>query len=326
MTSAFLAPKLLLTHKQLRMPLKRCPARRPYQVCSAAKAKPSSIEVNTPPVVEALAERLKRDLVLLFDPSQPSDYSLFSTDFLFEDPLTKIRGLKRYEKHITFLERSILFSDAQFNLFDLRVIGDRRDTIRTRWFLSMVVNLPWRPCVTFTGQSDYFVDIEKGKIVGQADYWDSLDDSSFFSAAAVKDFVTQVVPGQSSGGQDDGFKTLRRTRDFELRSYESSSNSEGVFLKEFNNSSPVSKWKVSSKHSNQGKGVTMTKVAVTRLNGAPKSSEDFIASERKLRDLLSYASFAEAGETCIYVEDLVQGRSVHELWLELSDVSANVDV
>ncbi|KAI0567821.1 NTF2-like protein [Gracilaria domingensis] len=321
MNSAFLAPTTLLTHKLHRTYTKRCPARN-YPVCRVAGVKPELEIVRPSHVVESLAERLRLDLQAFFDAAHPTDYSLYSTDFKFEDPLTIIRGVKKYEKHITFLERSILFSDAQFNLLDLRVIGDRMDTIRTRWYLSLTVNLPWRPCAVFTGQSDYVVDVRDEKICNQVDYWDSLVDSSFFSLPAVKDFVTQLVPNQPSLDRYREFDILRRTRDFEVRSFER--NSGGVYLEMKNSTGRIPTWS-RSKTSGTIDGVRLKNVAVMKLSGAPKSEGEFAESERMVRYLLSNVSFAIPGKTCIYVQEVTKGRVVHELWLDLVEANAKVN-
>lgn len=307
---------------------KRC-RRKPFQSCTQ-NPRPQPVP-ETPKsqsahqTAQLVLQRLEKELPELFNPSETPDYSIYSPDVIFEDPLTRFKGINKYASNISFLCNSFVFSDAQFQLFDARIIGDREDTVRTRWYLSMVANLPWRPCISFTGQSDYVIDLTSAKVKRHIDYWDSLKDSSFFSLPAVKDLFSQSLPGQASVSDFGGFRMLRRADGFQVRQF-NASNSSGVTVQLADTIASVPSWKYVARPTSENI-LRFNYAAVMELEKAVPLSEKCLATfESSIRAMLHDKPFATVGERCIYIHDTIRGRPVHELWLELTTANANVDI
>jgi Uncharacterized conserved protein (DUF2358) len=94
------------------------------------------------------------------------NYKIYAEDVYFQDPLTRFRGLKRYQKTIEFIKK--WFKDPQLEL-------DRIDRIEqlitTRWSLSWNTPLPWYPRIEITGRSEMSLN-DRDLIISHIDYWD----------------------------------------------------------------------------------------------------------------------------------------------------------
>jgi hypothetical protein len=93
-------------------------------------------------------------------------YEIYAADVYFQDPLTRFRGLKRYQKTIDFIQK--WFKNPHLELAEI----DRVDRlITTRWALSWNTPLPWQPRIEITGSSELLLnDLEL--IISHIDYWD----------------------------------------------------------------------------------------------------------------------------------------------------------
>jgi Uncharacterized conserved protein (DUF2358) len=213
---------------------------------SSSPAASGDNDNNQPPPTPqqvALLRALRQELPTLFDKDSPGpDLALYAPSVLFTDPLNRFRGARRYAANIAFLRRSPVFRDARLFLHDAWIpppaaaprppppaaaaaAAANNNTVRTRWTLDMVANLPWRPRVAFTGTSDYALDAD-GKVAEHVDRWDSLDpeQNKFPSLAAVRDLVTQCaykrpVPDPTIADGGPPFMLLRRARGYDIRRY-----------------------------------------------------------------------------------------------------------
>ncbi len=94
------------------------------------------------------------------------NYQIYAEDVYFQDPITRFRGLKRYQRTIEFIQT--WFKDPQLELEQI----DRIDRlILTRWSLSWNTPLPWYPRIEITGRSEMLLnDLEL--IISHIDDWD----------------------------------------------------------------------------------------------------------------------------------------------------------
>ncbi|KAK1861544.1 hypothetical protein I4F81_004128 [Pyropia yezoensis] len=182
-----------------------------------------------PPAVAAVAAKLQTELPALFRADADPDWSLYTPNVRFEDPLNRFRGVAKYRDNIRFLKESFAFRDAAMYLHDT-VAGE--DAVVTRWTLAMTAAfLPWSPRVVFTGESVYGVDLAAGETQGgvnrHIDTWDSIAAQGFPSVEAVADLVRQLSPAGAavaragSGGDPPPgvppYLTLRREAAWEVR-------------------------------------------------------------------------------------------------------------
>ncbi|QUS62019.1 DUF2358 domain-containing protein [Synechocystis sp. PCC 7339] len=92
--------------------------------------------------------------------------SIYDADVYFQDPLTRFRGLARYEKMIQFLAR--WFQAINLQLHDIAQVDQE---IITRWTLSWTTPLPWKPRIAISGRSELTLN-KAGLIISHIDYWD----------------------------------------------------------------------------------------------------------------------------------------------------------
>ena len=99
---------------------------------------------------QILAQELKSDLTQMFDLAYEPKWSLYAEDVLFQDPLTRFRGIGKYQDNIQMLKDSPLFTGGKMDLHEVTVVDDTR--VDTRWTLSMTFKpFPWQPRLLFTG-------------------------------------------------------------------------------------------------------------------------------------------------------------------------------
>ncbi|GAX18963.1 hypothetical protein FisN_8Hh183 [Fistulifera solaris] len=192
--------------------------------------------------VDQLKKVLAREYVSFFNPMEKQYYS---SDVTFQDPLTSLAGIDKYQDNVDMLSGrtllgSILFSDASINLHSVKggdISVDSQGTtqisdIVTRWTLRFCFKaLPWKPTARFSGISVYQVRTggsEGVQIVQQNDYWDSINLQSDGTYRAVdksvglSDFLDQLKPSDinaPSAGPELPFELLRRGNGYEVRRY-----------------------------------------------------------------------------------------------------------
>ncbi|MCS7030325.1 MAG: DUF2358 domain-containing protein [Gloeomargarita sp. SKYG116] len=93
-------------------------------------------------------------------------YSIYAEDIVFADPMMRVRGRQNFQGMIHFL--ATWFRDIRLDLHEMRQDGP---VIHTRWTMSWIAPLPWRPRVTVTGRSELTLNAQ-GLIQQQIDYWD----------------------------------------------------------------------------------------------------------------------------------------------------------
>jgi hypothetical protein len=94
------------------------------------------------------------------------NYQIYADDVYFQDPLTRFRGLKRYQKTIEFIKK--WFKDPQLELYRIDRI---EQLITTRWSLSWNTPLLWSPRIEITGRSEMLLN-DRDLIISHIDYWD----------------------------------------------------------------------------------------------------------------------------------------------------------
>jgi hypothetical protein len=110
-----------------------------------------------------IIETLRQDYAKFPD---DQSYHIYAENVYFQDPITRFRGINRYQRMISSIKT--WFRSPQLELHHL----DRVDNlITTRWTLSWVTPLPWRPQIKITGRSELLLN-ENDLIISHIDYWD----------------------------------------------------------------------------------------------------------------------------------------------------------
>ena len=200
----------------------------------------------------ALKRVLEREYISFFDPMRTEYYA---QDVTFDDPMTSLAGVQAYQQNVdmlasrTFLGK-LLFDNAGIQLHSITGGNVAHDgtisDIVTRWTLRVTAKiLPWTPTARFTGVSIYKVVVNAAPstsstgviIVGQTDYWDSVNLKQggtygpVDKQVAVADFLSQLSPGgiqAATAAPELPYTLLRRGNGYEVRRYPSFS---GVQIK-----------------------------------------------------------------------------------------------
>lgn len=216
---------------------------------TATATQPPGRQAEVAGTVSKLKQVLAKEYITFFSPMVKSWYK---PDVTFDDPLTSLSGVDSYAQNVdmlagrTALGRA-LFEGAGINLHSVtggavRAADDGGVDIAdviTRWTLRFTFKaLPWSPEAVFSGISVYELRPggEEGvTIVGQKDYWDSInlrDDADpavpqtqyqrVSKAAALRDFLGQLRPEglvAKAAGPELPFVLLRRGDGYDLRRY-----------------------------------------------------------------------------------------------------------
>ena len=210
--------------------------------------------------IKKLKRVLAQEYTSFFNPMIDSWYA---PDVTFDDPLTSLSGVKSYRNNVDMLAGrtllgKLLFDGASINLHSVtggKITQENNygpvqvaDVI-TRWTLRVTAKvLPWKPEAVFSGISVYKLQvggIEGVTIVGQTDYWDSINikeetESTMTKAlplpqhqqqqqyqkvdkaVAIKDFLAQLKPDgfrAAAAAPELPYLLLRRGNGYELRKY-----------------------------------------------------------------------------------------------------------
>lgn len=198
--------------------------------------------------VSKLKRVLAQEYISFFDPMVSSWYK---SDVTFVDPLTSLSGVDSYRNNVDMLAGrtlmgKLLFDGAGINLHSVTggEVTDSNgrvqvDDVITRWTLRVTAKvLPWKPEAVFSGISVYKLQ-PGGKegitIVGQTDYWDSINikegmDPSIpqtqyqkvSKSSAIQDFLGQLKPDgfrAAAAAPELPYLLLRRGDGYELRRY-----------------------------------------------------------------------------------------------------------
>ena len=110
-----------------------------------------------------ILDQLKADYAQFPD---NQSYDLYASDVFFKDPMTKFRGIQRYQQMIGFIKT--YFLGVTMELHDIQ---QNNDTIHTRWTLTWTAPFPWKPKMEISGRSELLLNPE-GLVCSHIDYWD----------------------------------------------------------------------------------------------------------------------------------------------------------
>lgn len=266
-------------------------------------------------VMEDVLQYLHDTTPTIFTKGVTPDYSKYSPNVQFTDPLNNFNGIDRHAANIDFLCDSFVFCDATLDYHDIRILPPSAshfpDVIRARWSLCMTFRLvPWKPRLLFTGLTDYVVDVDSGQIARHIDYWDSLADSSFFSFPALRDFVSMCLPTYPVRFDVvPDFKLLLRTDSFQIWRFVNP-----VSLSKISSSSYI--YSLSSS-GDQNKAVCL--VAVAPLPSKLPSSQFVSEMSESLLANAKKSGFATTGTRTFCVRFDSRPPTYH-VWVELVDV------
>ncbi|KAL3139503.1 hypothetical protein ABBQ38_003826 [Trebouxia sp. C0009 RCD-2024] len=187
---------------------------------SGSSASTSSvIDVNdkaqTESKMDELQQFLRAELDRIFGGGSVSR-ERYAADMRFSDPVVSYASLDGFIFNVQALRTAFT---VQFNLLDIGINGPNE--IKTRWTMSLKSRfLPWQPNLVFSGCSYYTIDTAYGKIAGQRDVWDAIQDNSSPSIEGIAHVIKQLTTIQLTPSLDSPHYTvLKKTKEYEIRQY-----------------------------------------------------------------------------------------------------------
>ena len=96
----------------------------------------SGDSVDPDPATIKFADGLEEHLAGMWGPTGGEDFSLYSPDVQFKDPLANYRGIEKYKIALRFLKDSTLSNAVRFQTHDVAIAG--KGVVRARWCYSLV--------------------------------------------------------------------------------------------------------------------------------------------------------------------------------------------
>lgn len=86
---------------------------------------------STDPATLSFADGLREHLAGIWGPSGGEDFSLYSPNVEFKDPLASYTGIETYKQALQLLKNSRISNGVQFQTHDVSIVG--KGHVRARW-------------------------------------------------------------------------------------------------------------------------------------------------------------------------------------------------
>eukprot|EP00798_Chlamydomonas_sp_ICE-L_P010400 gene10400-8347_t len=168
-------------------------------------------------VLDESAVFLTSELEKIFSTGDITPYR-YAENIRFEDPITSTNNLNGYMLNMKML--NTLFN-CKFELYSMKVTGP--DEVTARWSMTMDFwLLPWKPTLSFTGDTKYTVDSDTGTILAHIDTWDALQENKYLSMEGLQHVLRMFVNSQLTPDIElQKYKLLKKFNDYEIRKYDS---------------------------------------------------------------------------------------------------------
>ena len=117
--------------------LRPCRRQRLHVLAYSVGSSPEGAKGGNPdpadPATVNFADGLREHLAGIWGPTGGEDFSLYSPDVEFKDPLASFRGIERYRQMLRMLKDSKISSGVQFQTHDVSIAG--KGNVRARWFV-----------------------------------------------------------------------------------------------------------------------------------------------------------------------------------------------
>ena len=133
----------------------------------------------TPYTPKLLYDEVVRDFDNGYLFSGDINYSIYDKDCVFTDPTISFRGLSTFKRNIQSLQPVLraLLSDKLVVLYSSQ-LSPESNRISAKWRMSGGVNLPWRPRIELTGETQFTYDGETQSSGLIKDYYEQWDISA----------------------------------------------------------------------------------------------------------------------------------------------------
>ncbi|XP_057454695.1 uncharacterized protein LOC130746163 isoform X1 [Lotus japonicus] len=140
-------------------------------IAASAFRSPSGVEAPPQRLLEtidraAVVDTIKQDFQRSYFVTGDLTLNAYEEDCEFADPAGSFKGLQRFKRNCTnfgtLLEKSNM-KLMKWEDFEDKGIG--------HWRFSCILSFPWRPILSATGYTEYFFDVQSGKVCRHVEYW-----------------------------------------------------------------------------------------------------------------------------------------------------------
>lgn len=91
----------------------------------------------------------------------------YEPDCTFADPFTSFKGVDRFKKNVSNLGG--LLQDVKLDIYDWQ---EAQNQLETKWRVSGIVQLPWKPLLAAAGGTTHVFSQETGRVEKHIEMWD----------------------------------------------------------------------------------------------------------------------------------------------------------
>ncbi|XP_030548046.2 uncharacterized protein LOC115753542 [Rhodamnia argentea] len=113
-----------------------------------------------------VVETIKQDYQRSYFVTGNLTLHVYEEDCEFADPAGSFRGLRRFKRNCTNFGSLIEKSNMKLTKWE-----DFEDKGIGHWRFSCILSFPWRPILSATGYTEYFYDVQSGKVCRHVEHW-----------------------------------------------------------------------------------------------------------------------------------------------------------
>ncbi|DBA68189.1 TPA: hypothetical protein ACH3X2_013898 [Trebouxia sp. C0005] len=116
---------------------------------------------------QEVLDSIRRDYGETYFFTGVGEMEAYESDCTFADPFTSFNGVERFKKNVSNLGG--LLQDIKLDIYDWQEADGQ---LETKWRVSGIVQLPWRPLLAAAGGTTHVFSQETGRVVKHIEMWD----------------------------------------------------------------------------------------------------------------------------------------------------------
>ncbi|DBA78831.1 hypothetical protein WJX77_006022 [Trebouxia sp. C0004] len=116
---------------------------------------------------QEVLDSIKRDYDETYFFTGAGEMEAYEADCTFADPFTSFNGVERFKKNVSNLGG--LLQEIKLDIYDWQEADGQ---LETKWRVSGIVQLPWRPLLAAAGGTTHVFSQETGRVVKHIEMWD----------------------------------------------------------------------------------------------------------------------------------------------------------
>ncbi|CAA6673735.1 unnamed protein product [Spirodela intermedia] len=115
---------------------------------------------------ERVVESIKEDFQRSYFVTGDLTLNAYEEDCEFADPAGSFKGLNRFQRNCSNFGSLLVKSNMKLTKWE-----DFEDKGIGHWRFSCIMVFPWRPILSATGYTEYYFDVDSGKVCRHVEHW-----------------------------------------------------------------------------------------------------------------------------------------------------------